>query len=145
MPRFERSRDLPFPRPTVFDVVADIERYPEFVPGCRAARILERRGDWLEVHQELGAGGWYWRFRTQAELARPERLHITTREHPFARLDQTWSLEAIDAERTRLRLRVDYRLRSALLERLASGAIEQGFVRTLGAFERRARQLAGHR
>lgn len=141
MARFERMRRLPFPRSDVFDIVADIERYPEFVPGCRDARILERNGSILLVEQEMGLGGpWSWRFRTDARLERPSHIRVATQEHPFRHLDQRWLFEAIDDRATSLKLHVDYELRSRSLERVAGRLLEEGFERTLAAFAARARE-----
>jgi coenzyme Q-binding protein COQ10 len=134
-------RQLPFRQPEVFDIVADIERYPEFVPGCRDARILERNGARLLVEQEMGLGGpWSWRFRTDARLERPSHIRIATQEHPFRHLDQCWLFEPIDHHATALRLQVDYELRSRTLERLAGRLLEEGFEQTLAAFATRARE-----
>lgn len=143
MSRFEYERLLPYPCPAVFDLVADVERYPEFLPGCRDARILRREGDLLVVEQELGLRGWSWRFRTHARLERPHRITIRTREAPFDHLHQVWRFGEEAAERTRLSLEVDYRLRNALLRQLATGLFEEGFRRTLEAFEQRARERLG--
>lgn len=140
MPRFEFERRLAYPRAAVFDLVADVERYPEFVPGCREASILRREGDELVVEQELGMRGWSWRFRTHARLERPHRITIETREEPFEHLHEVWRFEEAADARTRVVLEVNYALRSPLLRALATGLFDDGFRRTLEAFERRARE-----
>lgn len=143
MPKFELHRAVPYAREGVFDIVADIERYPQFVPGCRSARILRREGECLRVEQGVGAGGWSWRFRTDARLVRPERIEIASRDHPFEHLRQVWRFVEVDAGRTEVTLAVDYELRSPLLRNLVSGLFDEGFRRTLAAFEQRFRACLG--
>ncbi len=137
------ERILPYPRPDVFDLVADVERYPEFVPGCRDARITHREGDHLTVEQELGVRGWTWRFATEARFERPKRIHITSRQAPFRYLDQEWRFDALGERETSIVLAVDYALRNPIVARLASTMFDEAFRRTLAAFEQRARQCIG--
>ncbi|MDX1610555.1 MAG: type II toxin-antitoxin system RatA family toxin [Halofilum sp. (in: g-proteobacteria)] len=140
MSRLQFQRRVPYERAGVFDIVADVERYPEFIPGCRSARIVERDGDRLLVEQEMGVGAWSWRFRTRATLSRPGRIEITTREAPFSHLDQVWRFEDLATGGTRVLLDVDYRLRNPLLRGLVSSLFAEGFRRTVAAFERRLHQ-----
>lgn len=140
MSRLRLQRRVPYGRAGVFDIVADVERYPEFIPGCRSARIVERDGDRLLVEQEMGVGGWSWRFRTRARLSRPRRIDITTREAPFSHLDQAWHFEDLAGGGTRVLLDVDYRLRNPLLRGLVSRLFDEGFRRTVAAFEQRMRE-----
>lgn len=144
MSRFEYERLIPYPRAAVFDLVADVEQYPQFVPGCLAARIVRREGEVLVVEQELGLHGWSWRFRTRARLERPHRITIETREAPFDYLHQVWRFSEAASGGTRVSLEVDYALHNALVQHLATSLFDEGFRQTLRAFERRAHErLAG--
>jgi len=143
MSRVECERLLQYRQSDVFDLVADVERYPEFLPGWRSARILERSGDRLLVEQELGLGALSWRFRTRAHFERPERITVETDEAPFDHMHQLWRFEATSPGTTRVSLRIDYGLRGALLAAIVSRMFDAGFRQTLAAFERRARQVIG--
>lgn len=135
----EFSRRLPFGREAVFDLVADVERYPEFLPGWQAARILRRDGERLLVEQTLGGMGVRQRFQTRAQLQRPERITIEGDQAPFRRLHQTWEFIPEGEQATQLRFRVDYTLRGALLGPVIDRFCEHVFRETMDAFERRAR------
>lgn len=127
----------------VFDLVADVESYPEFLPGWRMARVVERQGNVWTVEQALGGRGFDWRFRTTATLDRPRSIHISSRDHPFRCLDQVWRFEPAGERATHLSLDARYALRGWLLQRLGARIIDAGFRRTLRAFEERARRLPG--
>jgi len=137
------ERDLPYERTAVYDVVADIERYPEFVPACRRARILSRDDSRLTVEQEVGLSDWRWRFRTLAHLNRPEWIRIETDEKPFRHFRQLWQFEDRGSDACRLIVDVDYRLRGGLAQRLLSRLFDQALRKSVTAFERRVLKLCG--
>lgn len=141
MPQFQYQRQVPFPAEAVFDLVADVERYPRFLPGWREARVVERRDDVLTVEQTLGGWGFSWRFRTRATLDRPRQIRIETREHPFEHLLQIWRFRPVDEANTLVSLEADYALASLPLHGLATAVFDRGFRQTLDAFESRAHEL----
>ncbi|MHB1828993.1 MAG: SRPBCC family protein, partial [Steroidobacteraceae bacterium] len=69
---------MPDERSALFDVAADVEGYPLFLPGWIDARIVRRAGEQCEAVQTIGLGPMRLRFRTQALLRRPERIDITS-------------------------------------------------------------------
>ena len=64
---YSDSAILSFAPQQVFDVVADIEKYPEFLPGWISAAIVERQGNTVQVEQELGFAFLNWRFTSEPE------------------------------------------------------------------------------
>lgn len=140
MPHFRHQRRLPYPREAVFDLVADVESYPEFLPGWREARIIERERDTLHVEQALGAMGLTFRFHTRATLKRPESILIETRDHPFRYLEQSWRFSALDERATLTVLEADYAVGDVPLRFMLTGFFDLGFKQTLQAFENRARE-----
>lgn len=141
MPQFHYQRQVPFPAEPVFDLVADVERYPRFLPGWREARVVERRDDVLTVEQTLGGWGFSWRFRTRATLDRPWQIRIETREHPFEHLLQIWRFSPVDEVNTLVSLEADYALADLPLRGLVTAVFDRGFRQTLDAFESRAHEL----
>jgi coenzyme Q-binding protein COQ10 len=74
----------------MFDLVADIERYDEFLPAWSHARIMQRRGDVLTVVQGIDLGILRLDFESRAELQRPERLRVSSSGGPFRELLLDW-------------------------------------------------------
>lgn len=137
------ERCLPYPPDAVFDLVADVERYPEFLPGWRSARVINRDNNTLTVEQSLGGRGFDWRFRTTATLERPRNIRIETRERPFRFLRQVWHFEPAADGGTVLSLEAEYELRGLPLRHLVSLVFDEGFRRTVRAFEQRAHDQLG--
>lgn len=141
MPQFRYQRKVPFPAASVFDMVADVERYPLFLPGWRHARIIDRRDDVMTVEQTLGGWGVSWRFRTRATLDKPELIRVETTEHPFEHLLQLWRFKPMDDDNTLVSLDADYALGDLPVRGLLMRVFDQCFRESIDAFERRAHKL----
>ncbi len=143
MPSYSTAHREPYAPEQIFDLVADVERYPEFLPWWRGARVRRRVENVLDVDQVIGRGGINWRFTTKATLVRPERLEIVSTDWPFRRLLMCWRFAAAERGGADVRFSADYELSSALLEKLAAKFLEGCFRRIIGAFERRAQEVYG--
>ncbi|GAB4298443.1 MAG: type II toxin-antitoxin system RatA family toxin [Thiohalomonadaceae bacterium] len=141
MSRHSVSRLLPYRREQLFDLVLDIERYPEFVPGYSRARILRREVDALEVEQHAGFGPATFRFRSRAEFVIPERIAIRALDGPFRRLDVNWHFLPQDGG-CLVTAETHYEL-APLLAPLLQGGLALLAPRLLDAFARRAAELYG--
>lgn len=141
MPKFNYQRRVPFPAGPVFDIVADVERYPLFLPGWRRARILERHDNVFTVEQTLGGLGFSWEFRTRAVFDRPDLIRIESGEHPFRHLSQVWRFKPVDEHHTLVSLEADFALADLALRGLLTTVFERGIGQTLDAFEKRAHEL----
>ncbi len=146
--RIRERRVLPFDRGDLFDLVANVEEYPLFLPGWRAARILRRTGDFMVVEQNVGFRGLHWRFRTKARVRRPESLEITSDDFPFRRLEIAWRFRPVDpvepgAPATEVSFLADYALQRSVPGTLVGPLIDEAFERVPDAFEKRARELFG--
>ena len=80
MTRHREERMVRTPRAVLFDIVADVERYPEFLPMWRQVRIRQRRGNTYYTDQEIGLGPIRERFMTRTVLAPPEAIEITSED-----------------------------------------------------------------
>ena len=83
MPRLAVSRVLPYQPEQLFDIAADVERYPDFLPWWQSARITQRSGDVYHTDQEVGFGPFSQRFTTKTILRRPLEIEVTAIDGPF--------------------------------------------------------------
>lgn len=142
MPQHERTRSLPYTPEQMFDLVADVERYPEFVPGYRQVRIRERRAGELVVEQRVRIGPKAVRFHSLASLDRPHRISIRSTDSPFADLEVDWRFEPRDPG-CRVRFRAGYNLVTPVFRGLFEGWFADHSDRILEAFLERARRHYG--
>jgi coenzyme Q-binding protein COQ10 len=129
----------------VFDLVADIERYPDFLPWVIAAGIRRRQGLVLWVDMTMGMGFLRKTFSTIAELDRPHRIDISSHDPLFERFEQKWRFQPAADGGTNVEYEVDFRFRSGLLQRLIGSSFADRAGAMIDAFRHRARRLYGVR
>jgi coenzyme Q-binding protein COQ10 len=142
MPTHAEERVLPYTPGQLFDLVADIERYPEFLPWCVGARIKERRPDLVVADLIIGFRVFRERFTSRVSLCPPGRIDVTYAEGPFRYLNNHWSFAPV-AGGCRIGFFVDFEFKSRLLQRLIEVLFGEAVRRMVGAFEKRARDLYG--
>ena len=143
MREVRRSALLRYAPPQVYGLVADVERYPEFLPWCTEARILS--GDEREVTVTLGlaSGIARARFTTKNRLEPYRSVTMSLVDGPFEMLDGRWDFTPIAASGTRADLHVRFATHG-LVGALAIGPVFEGICNHLvDAFARRARQVFG--
>jgi coenzyme Q-binding protein COQ10 len=126
----------------MFDLVADVRRYPEFLPWCVGARIVSRTE--TEVVADLTIGFKMFResFRSQVTLDRPGRIQVRYLNGPFRYLNNQWRFLP-HPNGTEVRFFVDFEFRSRLLQAVIGTVFEQAVRLMVRAFERRAMALYG--
>jgi coenzyme Q-binding protein COQ10 len=140
--RYEEHH-LPWLAGMMFDLVADIERYHEFLPVWTHARVTQRQGDFLTVMQGIDLGIVRLDFESRAELHRPERLQVRSQAGPFRELLIDWHFIPDPDGGCVVSLAVSLEMRSMLLE-AASGRVLDLMTRDiLRRFHERAAQLYG--
>ena len=123
-----------------YELVADVEQYPDFLPGWHRVTILRSDKNQAEVEQAVGLGPFSMRFFSTAIFVPHEQIVIRSQGGPFSRLELCWIFTPV-GQGCCVELTVNAEFRSYLLER-ASGQIMASLVnRIMSAFERRARLL----
>lgn len=143
LPTHAVKKILPYTCEQLFDLVADIERYPEFLSSWVEARVIEQTGNHLRVRQKLGLPLLPQSFISTAELERPSRLSIHSNDGPFRNLCINWQFLSVDNEHCEVELEVSLALKSRLLNRLADAFHETAARDILDRFESRAYALYG--
>jgi coenzyme Q-binding protein COQ10 len=138
---------VPYSAEQMFDLVVDIERYPQFVPGWRAVRITERKGDrergWLHVDQVIADKGIRFRFDTDARYTRPTYLRISATGRPFQYFVLRWQFRPQADGGCEVIAHARYRLRNIPLRQLAERYFSQTFNNVVSSFAERAKKLYG--
>jgi coenzyme Q-binding protein COQ10 len=149
MRRHHERRSLPYTPEQVFDLVADVERYPEFLPWCEALKVVSReaRGETevLTAEMTVAFNVYRERFKTEVTLERAaRRISIRYLKGPFKRLENDWHFEA-QGDGTLVDFDIAYELRSLPLQVLVGFFFEEALRRLVSAFDARAARLYGKR
>ena len=142
MPRHSEQRDLPYPAALLYDVVADIESYPEFLPWCMAARIRELTGDKVISDMVIGFHGIREHFTSRVSFDKPGlTIDVTYEDGPFKYLNNQWKFSDIEGGHCHVEFFVEFEFRSRILSRLMDMLFHKAVQRMVAAFEARARKL----
>jgi len=125
----------------LFSIIADVERYPEFVPGCISMRIMQRRERSWVVDNVFGIGPFRCQFRSAANLDPPLALTINSRDGPWRFFSIEWRLRPEDTACS-LSFAVVLEFKSPLLGALTNFAATEFEQRVIAAFEARVRSLS---
>jgi coenzyme Q-binding protein COQ10 len=145
MPTHAEKRVLPYSSEQLFDLVADVERYPEFLPWCLAARIRERSSTLVVADLLIGFRMVRERFTSRVALARPTRIDVAYTDGPFRYLNNHWVFTDLPDACCEIDFFVDFEFRSALLQKLIGLLFNEAVRRMVSAFETRAKHLYGVR
>jgi coenzyme Q-binding protein COQ10 len=145
MPIHRETRILPYTQAQVFDLVADVERYPEFLPWCLACRIRERESA-STFMADLAVGFKMVReqFTSKVVLDPPRAITVEYLKGPFEHLRNDWKFSAVP-QGTKVEFFLSFEFRSRLLQALIGVLFEEAVRRMVSAFEIRAAQLYGPR
>jgi coenzyme Q-binding protein COQ10 len=142
MPTHAEKRVLRYTPEQLFDLVADVHRYPEFLPWCVGARVLSRSETELVADLTIGFRMFRESFRSRVALERPHLLRVTYENGPFRYLNNTWRFTAVPGG-TEVDFFVDFEFRSALLQAVIGVVFNEAVRVMVRAFERRAMVLYG--
>jgi len=138
------KRVLPHSPEQLFGLVADIERYPEFLPWCVGSRIRSRRENVVVADLIIGFKGIRESFTSEVTLNRSAmRIDVAYRNGPFKYLNNHWIFNAQPDGSCEIDFFVDFEFRSRLLQRIIGLLFNEAVRRMVSAFETRADQLYG--
>jgi coenzyme Q-binding protein COQ10 len=142
MPTHAERRILRQSPEQIFQLVADVHRYPEFLPWCAGARVLTRDEAKLVADLTIGFKMFRETFRSEVALQRPELVQVRYLDGPFRYLNNTWKLREVP-QGTEVDFFVDFEFRSRLLQAVIGTVFNEATRVMVRAFERRAMQLYG--
>ncbi|AYG66195.1 MULTISPECIES: type II toxin-antitoxin system RatA family toxin [unclassified Rhizobium] len=146
MPQFETHRPVPHSPDQMFDLVADVERYPEFLPLCEALTIRnrkERDGKILLIaDMTVGYKAIRETFTTQVLLNKAERaIDVKYIDGPFKYLDNRWRFTPSENGGCSIDFFIDYEFKSRILGALMGSMFDRAFRMFTDAFETRASKI----
>ena len=145
MPTHAEQRILPYTPEEMFDIVADVERYPEFLPWCIATRVRRHQGNVIQADMVIGFKMLRERFTTRDVLDRPRRIDVSYHEGPFKYLNNHWMFMPWANGHCRIYFYIDFEFHSRLLQRMMEVVFNEAVRHMVSAFEKRARQIYGAR
>jgi coenzyme Q-binding protein COQ10 len=151
MPTFSNKRRVRHSAADMFDLVADVEHYPEFVPMCRAMKVRQRTAAEEGVETVVADMTVSFKlvretFRSRVTLDRPKlQILVEYLQGPFSHMQNRWTFRPLDDRSCEVEFFIDYEFRSRTLGMLMGGMFDVAFRRFAAAFEARADQVYGRK
>ena len=139
MTRIEKTALVKFSAQQMFDLVNDIESYPQFLPWCSQSRIIKREGNIVEAELSISKGGFQKAFSTRNELDMGKKMTVSLIDGPFSHLAGIWQFQPLREDASKILFNLDFEL-SGRLASLAFGAVFNQICNTMvSSFTQRAK------
>jgi coenzyme Q-binding protein COQ10 len=142
VPSHSETRRLPYTAEQMFDLVADVRRYPEFLPWVLAMRVRKDGAAETLADMIVGFKGLRETFTSRVAKARPDTIHVDYVDGPLKYLRNDWRFRT-EGQGCAVDFAVDFQFKNRVFEALAGQVFGQALRRMIGAFETRAAQLYG--
>jgi coenzyme Q-binding protein COQ10 len=149
MPQFSTRRRVRHAAVKMFDLVADVERYPEFVPLCRDLKVKSRTANEGGVEVLVADMTVAYKlvretFTSRVTLDRPKlKILVEYLSGPFSHLQNRWTFHPVDEHACDVEFFIEYEFRSRILAALMGAMFDAAFRRFAAAFEKRADEIYG--
>ena len=141
--KIDRSEHVPYSPDQMFDLVNDIEAYPEFLEWCLAAKVENRFDRGLEATIDIGFRGVNKSFATRNRLDRPHRIDMELLSGPFSHLEGAWIFSGTAGVGSEVRLVLNFQVTRSPFSRVFALLFEDLVRSQIKAFSARAKELYG--
>jgi len=151
MPQFSNKRRVRHAAADMFDLVADVEKYPQFVPLCQSLRVRSRaaKGEGVEVLTASMTVAYkliQQTFTSRVTLDKPNlKIVVEYLDGPFSRMQNRWSFKPTGDDTCEVEFYIDYEFRSRTFGMLMGAVFDTVFRKMAAAFEERADKVYGAR
>jgi len=142
MPRYAEQKRVPYSPEQMFDLVADVGKYPQFLPWCVGARIRTQTAQEMVADLTIGFGPFRESFTSRVKLEHPHTIMVHYENGPFKYLNNRWIFKP-DAQGCVIDFFVDFEFRSRVLQMAIGTVFAEAVRRMVNAFLKRARDVYG--
>ena len=142
MPGIRETRRMAYSAEQMFDLVADVGRYPEFLPWVVATRVRSDSETEMIADMLVGFKALKEKFTSRVEKKRPEQMSVHYVDGPLRDLDNSWTFRNVEGG-CEIDFCVDFAFRNPLFEKIAGQYFDRAFRKMVSAFEERAAELYG--
>lgn len=143
MPGIRETRRLPYSCEQMYDLVADVGRYAEFLPWVVAVRVKSDSESEMIADLLVGFKAIREKFTSRVQKHRPDHINVHYIDGPLRDLDNSWNFRPVEGGGCEVDFAVDFTFRNPVFEALAGQYFDRAFRRMVEAFEKRAAELYG--
>jgi coenzyme Q-binding protein COQ10 len=143
MPGIRESRTVPYSAEQMFELVADVARYKEFLPWVIATRVRSDSETEMVADMVVGFKSFRESFTSRVTKRRPEMIDVVYVDGPLRDLDNEWHFADLPEGGCRIDFSVEFAFKNRVFEALAGQYFDRAFRKLVSAFEARAEELYG--
>ena len=143
MPTHSETRILPYSAEQMFNLVMEIDKYPEFLPWCIGARINSKSKNDLEADVLIGYKMFREKFSSRVHFTTPKEIEVEYLKGPMRHLHNKWQFKDLKEGQCQIDFYVDFTLKSKLLESFVDQFFQKALMKMINAFEGRAVKVYG--
>ena len=137
----KEERCLPFTKEQLFALVRDVEQYPEFLPWCLGARILEKNANVFTAELVISFKNFTENYISEVTLNEFDNIDVKLIRGPFKYLKSSWTFKDSGAGGTIIDFNVEFEFKSKILQKLIGMVFEIAQKKMINAFEKRANEI----
>jgi coenzyme Q-binding protein COQ10 len=146
MPKQEESKTVSYTKEQMFDLVADIDRYDEFLPWCNNSKIISSstEGDKqiIIADLEIGYDQFVYTYRSEVKLHKDKtEINVRNLDGPFKYLENNWKFNTLSEHECEIQFNIDFELNISLLDMLMKKFFDLAFQKMVDAFISRANEI----
>jgi len=145
MPTHAEKRNIKHSSQHMFDLVSDVEKYPEFLPWCVGIRLKERTNKKIKADMIIGYKMFREKFSCKVELNSPDRIDVVYEQGPFKYLNNHWIFIDKNDGTCLIDFFVDFEFKSTLLQKVIEMVFNEAVKIMVHAFEKRADAIYGQK
>jgi ribosome-associated toxin RatA of RatAB toxin-antitoxin module len=143
MAKISRSALVMYSCEQMYDLVNDVEAYPEFIPNCADAKCLSKTDDMMEGALQISKAGISKWFSTVNKLTKNQQIELSLKDGPFSTLNGVWTFIELDEKACKVELNIDFEFSSKMIELAFGGIFNHVVTNMVTAFTQRAKQVYG--
>ena len=146
MPKQEESKTVNYSKDQMFDLVADIDRYDEFLPWCNNSKIIKTSiKDDIKIviaDLEIGYDQFVYTYRSEVKLHKDKsEINVRNLDGPFKYLENNWKFVTVNESKCEIQFKIDFELNITLLDILMRKFFDLAFQKMVDAFISRANEI----
>ncbi|WP_394250654.1 SRPBCC family protein [Vibrio profundi] len=141
MPKVTRSALVSFSADQMFDLVNDVARYPEFLPGCSGSRVIESSDTAMVASVDVSKAGISKTFTTSNDLTQGAKIMMELVDGPFKKLQGGWHFTPLDEQACKVELKLEFEFSSRMIEMAFGKIFNELTGNMVSAFTQRAKQV----
>jgi len=139
--KYSIKQKLNYSNKQMFDLISDVEKYPEFLPWCKSTNIYNKSNDIFYSDMEIGFKLIKETFTSKVTLAELNKVSSEAVSGPFKKMNNIWKIEYITDKECELNLTIEFEFKSFILQKIIGKSFEKASKKMIIAFEERAKQL----